>query len=171
MGKSHRPYREYFYYGCLALQVICLSTAFILVGKWIGLVCALGLGALWIYARNKRIAWVPHLLFLSSLSLAAAAILTGAQPVLPVIGAGFTLMVWDLFLLNSDLQDSPQKEPSRRYESRHLWLLILAATAGVLIALLGRLVSINPPFVLLVALILLAMFGLDRLWSMLATSK
>jgi len=171
MEQNRRPYREYLFYGCLALQVICLSTAFILVGKWIGLVCALGLGGLWIYSRNKRTAWVPHLLFLSSLALAAAAILTSAQPVLPVIGAGFSLMVWDLFLLNSDLQDFPQKEPSRRYESRHLWSLILAATAGVLIALLGRLVSINPPFVLLVTLILLAMFGLDRLWSMLAKSK
>jgi hypothetical protein len=171
MEQRPRVFREYLFYICLALQVLCLSSAFILIGKWIGLVCALGLCGLWIYMRNKQVAWEPHLLFLSSLALAAAAIITGALPALPIIGSGFSLMVWDLFLLNNDLPDPPQKVPARRYESRHLWSLSLAAASGILIALVGRQVSINPPFVLLAALILLAMFGLDRLWSLLEKTK
>jgi hypothetical protein len=171
MEQRTRPLREYLFFICLALQVIYLSSGCILDGQWIGLVCVLGLGSLWIYARNKYVAWVPHLLFLSSLALAAIVILMGAQPVLVIIGSGFSLITWDLYLLNSDLQDSPIKEPARRYENRHLQLLMAAAVAAIFVAILGRFVTINLPFILLVVLILLALFGLDRLWSLLGKTK
>jgi hypothetical protein len=63
------------------------------------------------------------------------------------------------------------KEPTRRFEQRHLWSLLLALIIGLAIAIAGRMVTLQVPFILLVAVILLTVFGLDRLWTVLGKSK
>jgi hypothetical protein len=171
MEKRTRPIREYFFSVSLALMATCLSAAFVSARQWAGMSCSIGLGAFWFALRNRQSRWLPHLFLLGALGLSAAAILTGSIPVLSIAGAGFSLAAWDLHQLNVSLQNSPMKESTRRFKQRHLWSLILALVIGLAIAIIGRMVTLQIPFILLAAVILLTVFGLDRLWNVLGKSK
>jgi hypothetical protein len=171
MEKCTRPIHEYLFYASLTLMAVCLSVAFGSAGQWAGMLCSIGLGALWFALRNRQSRWLPHVLWLASLGLSATAILTGSLPVLSIFGAGCSLAAWDLHQLFFSLRDSPMKEPTRRFEQRHLWSLLLALIIGLAIAIAGRMVTLQVPFILLVAVILLTVFGLDRLWTVLGKSK
>ncbi|NMB59751.1 MAG: hypothetical protein GYA12_11315, partial [Chloroflexi bacterium] len=64
-----------------------------------------------------------------------------------------------------------QTETISRFEQHHLRSLALAMGVGLSIAIIGRFINLKVPFILLFAIILLILFGLDRLWSQLARYK
>jgi hypothetical protein len=171
MKKQQQPRREYLFDVSLALMVICLSAAYLQAGRWPGTICAAGLGVLWCLTRSREPYWFSHIYLLLSLTLAAAAILTHVQPVLAILASGLSLVTWDLHLLMHDLRESELKESTRRYEQHHLQSLALAVIAGLLVALIGRLIPLNLPFIVLVILILLSLFALDRFWRILNRSR
>ena len=171
MQQQPRFIRNYVFYVSLALMVTCLAATFYLTGEWTGLVSAAGLGVLWFFSRGRNNRWLPHMLLFLSLAVSAASILSGGNPLFGMAGSVFALMVWDTHQLICDLQEIPQKETISRFEWRHLRSLVLAMGTGLSIAIIGRMISLKAPFILLFALVLLILFGLDRLWSQLARYK
>ncbi len=171
MQQQPRFIRSYVFKVSLALMVAFLSAAFFLIGEWSGLASAAGLGMLWFLLRKRVNRWLPHVFLFLSVAISAAAIITGGYPLLGMAGSVFALMAWDVHQLTVDLQCSPHKETISRFERRHLRSLVLAMGAGLSIAIIGRMISLKPPFILLFALVLLILFGLDRLWSQLARNK
>lgn len=171
MEKRTRPTREILFYASLALMTVCYSAAFLSTGQWVGVLCTIGLGLLWFDLRNRQSRWLPHVFLLAALVLPVTAILAGSNPVLSITGAGFSLAAWDLYQLISSLRDFPMKESTRRYEQRHLRSLFIALIIGLAIAITGRMVTLQVPFILLVVVILLVVLGLDRLWTVLGNSR
>jgi len=171
MQQQPRFLRSYVFFISLAMMVICHTAAFFLIGEWIGLISALGLGVLWflIHKRNNR--WLPHVLLILSLAVSAAAIISGGYPLFGMAGSVFALVVWDTHQLICDLHGIPQTETISRFEQHHLRSLALAMGVGLSIAIIGRFINLKVPFILLFAIILLILFGLDRLWSQLARYK
>jgi hypothetical protein len=53
-------------------------------------------------------------------------------------------------------------EQTHQYEIKHLQSLILALGFGLIAASLGRLLNLRVPFLLLLLLVLLTVFGVDR---------
>jgi high-affinity Fe2+/Pb2+ permease len=82
-----------------------------------------------------------------------------------ICGSGFALAVWDLILLDGALGTSSSGEQTRRYENKHLQSLALALGAGLLLAFLGGVLNLQIPFVAMMLLVALVIFGFDRIWS------
>ncbi len=171
MLEQPRSIRNYVFYGSLALMVICQAAAFLLIGQWAGSVCVVGMGTFWFLSRRRTNQWLPHMFLFLTMAVSAAIILSGGYPLLGMAGSVFALMAWDAHQLISDLQGTTQKETTSRFEQRHLWSLILASGTGLSIAIIGRMIRLQLPFILLFVFVLLILFGLDRLWSQLARNK
>ena len=63
------------------------------------------------------------------------------------------------------MDGNSSKEQSRQYESKHLQALALALGSGLLVAFLGRLLNLQIPFVAMVLLVALLIFGFERSWD------
>jgi len=164
MDQHHASFRKIIFFISLAILVISQVAAYSLVGQWIGILCAIGLGFLWLFVRKYSDTWLPHLCLAASLVLTATGTLTGSQFILSIIGSGFSLAVWDLLLFDDSLQKPIFTEQTSRYENTHLQSLSLAVGLGIFVGIIGRSLHLQTPFILVVLMIALALFGLDRVW-------
>jgi hypothetical protein len=144
---------------------MCLAGGYAMAGKWAGAAVAILAGTAWLLVRKYRAGWILFLCLLVSVVLAVAGLLTGSPAILMICGSAFALAAWDLLLFNSAMGNSSPDEQTRQYENSHLQTLALALGSGLLVALLGRLLSLKIPFLLLAIFITLAMFGLERVWG------
>ena len=157
--------RKIFFAACLVLSVLCLAAGYGIAGQWIGVVMAIMTGLAWLLARKYSASGLPLICLLASVGMAVVGRLTGAPPLLMICGSGIALAVWDLLLLNVALESDSSGEQTRQYENKHLQSLVLALSSGLCAAFLGRLLTLQVPFVLLVLFVILTVFGLDRVWS------
>jgi len=152
---------------CCALASLCLFAGFLSLGNWPGALCALASGLAWLLARKYKVSGAALACLLACSGLAVAGVLSGAPPVLMICAVGLALAAWDMLALDAALAGISSTEQTRLYEKDHLSALALALGAGLLLALLGRLLSLRMPFVLLLFLAALAVFGLERVWNIL----
>jgi len=156
---------------CLFLATISLSSAFLSTGNWIGMAFALISAPAWLLTRKYPHSGLAPICLLASVSLAAAGLLAGAPALLMIYAAALTLATWDLLSLDLALAGDSSEEQTRRYENRHLQSLGIALGAGLLLATFGRLITLHTPFALLLFLVALAAFGLDRIWGIIKKQK
>jgi hypothetical protein len=150
---------------CLVASVLCLAAGYAIAGQWVGAVVALITGLAWLLARKYLASWLPLICLLASIGLAVVGLLIGSPALLMICGSSVALVVWDLLLLDAALENNPPREQTRRYENKHLQSLALALGSGLLAAFLGRLLSLQIPFVVLILFVALTIFGLDRVWG------
>jgi hypothetical protein len=150
---------------CLAVSTLCLAAGYASAGKWVGAVIAILMGAAWLFARKYPDLGLPSICLAGSVGLAVVGRLNGAPPLLMICGSGFALAVWDLVLLDNALDGALPEAQTRLYESRHLQSLALALGFGLLMAFLGRLLTLRTPFVVVMLLVALVIFGLDRAYN------
>jgi hypothetical protein len=155
----------------LVASAFCLAAGFGLVGRWIGVGLAILVGLAWLLARKYPATWLPFICLLASVCLAVAGQLSGSSPVLMLWGVGAALAAWDLLLLNVSLDHAAFREQTSRHENRHLQALALALGCGLGVASFGRLLHIQLPFLVLLLLVVLAIFGLDRIWGYIKKRK
>lgn len=158
-------FRKTFLAVCLVASVFCLAVGYGLAGQWVGAAIAIVTGLAWLLARKYLTARLPLLCLLVSVGLAAAGQLTGASPWLMMCGSVLALAVYDLSLLDTALRNSSSGEQTRRYETQHLQSLALALGSGLLIVFLGRWLSFEVSFFVLVVFVGIAVFGLARIWG------
>jgi hypothetical protein len=156
--------RKTFFAGCLVVSVLCLAVGYGITGQWIGKVIAIITGLAWLLARKHPASGLPHICLLASICLAVVGRLTGSPPLLMICGSGVALAVWDLLFLDVALGSNASEEQTRQYENKHLQSLALALGSGLFVVFLGRLVTLQTPFFLLVLFIALTVFSLDRVW-------
>ena len=82
-----------------------------------------------------------------------------------ICSSGVALAVWDLLLLDDAMGGKSSGEQIRQYESKHLQSLALALGSGLLVTFLGRLLNLRIPFVVIVFLVALLLFGFERIWG------
>ena len=157
--------RKTFFAVCLVVSALCLAAGYGIAGRWIGAVMAIITGLAWLLARKYPASWLPHICLLASVCMAVVGRLTGSPPLLMICGSGIALAAWDLLLLDAALGSNSSGEQTRRYEKKHLQALVLALGSGLYTVFLGRLLTLQVPFVLLVLFVALAVFGLDRAWG------
>jgi hypothetical protein len=158
-------FRKIFFAACLVLSVLCLAAGYGVAGQWPGVVMAIITGLAWLLARKYSDSGLPLLCLLASVGMAVVGRLTGVTPLLMICGSGMALAVWDLLLLDVALESHSSGEQTRQYENKHLQSLVLALGSGLCVAFLGRFLTLQIPFALLILFIVLTVFGLDRVWS------
>jgi hypothetical protein len=159
------PLRKIFFAVCLIVSALCLAAGYGIVGQWIGAVLAIIAGFAWLLARKYPASGLPHICLFASIGLAVTGSQTGASSLLMIYGSGVSLGVWDLLFLNIASSSNPADGQTRRYENEHLLSLALALGSGLLVASLGHFLKFQIPFVLLLLFVVLAIFGLDRIWG------
>jgi hypothetical protein len=157
--------RKILFISSLSACALCLAAGFGVAGKWVGTGAALLSMAAWLLARRYPLTWAPPLCLTGCVGLALVGRLSGAPAVWMICAAGLALATWDLLLLDATLEQGPANGPARRLESSHLRTLALLLGASLALACLGRLVSLHIPFMLLLLLIILALFGWERAWK------
>jgi len=148
----------------LIILVLCLAAGYGIAGKWIGALVAILIGPAWLFARKNVDPWLPFICLLASVGLAVAGRLSGAPYWLMIFGSAMALAVWDLIDLEAALGKNSFGAQTRQYEKKHVQSLVLALGFGLFGALLGRFINLRLPLIVLMLLITLTLFALDRVW-------
>lgn len=148
-------------WGTLTTGVICLITGYGLIGRWVLLAAA---GLVWL-AGVLAARW-SMVVFVVLVGLAAVGICVGAWPTLMILGATLALSSWDLANSEDFVADGLPAETTAQFEWRHHTYLALALGSGLLAALIGRQVSFQLPFGILVLLAVLVLLGIDQIWRL-----
>ena len=150
---------------CLIISVLCLAAGYGIAGHWIGAIVSILIGPAWLLARKHPGSQLPLVCLLGSVGFAVAGRLTGSPPFLMILASAAALAAWDLLFLDSALGNDSSVEQTRHFEKKHLQSLTLALGSGLLGTLLGRFLTIQLPFVVLIFFIAFTLFALDRVWS------
>ncbi len=141
---------------------ICLAAGYALAGQTIALVCVGLVWLAWLLGTN----WPPSVMLVATVGLAAGGLYVGASPFLMLPAATLALVSWDWVRWQGFLGSSLSAEAQHRLEQKHAANLALAVGPALLVALAGRFIHFQIPFGILVALTLLALLGLDRIWTL-----
>ncbi len=146
----------------LLVSLACLAWGYAAAGY--GAVAALALvpGAAACAYRKYAAAWLLPVCLAALICLAAGGLLLGSPGFLMIAGATAALAAWDLANLDIVMADGSPSRAGSRLEKEHLQSLTAALGAGLLLAGGGLIVSLRLPFVLLLALIAVDLYGLDR---------
>ena len=159
------PLRKVLFFVCMMLSVLCLAAGYIIAGQWIGACAAILMVPAWLFVRKHPDAWLPSICLFTSVGLAVVGRLTGSPPGLMICSSGVALAVWDLLFLDNTMGVNSSKEQIRQYENKHLQALALALGSGLLVTFLGRLLNLQIPFVVMMLLVALLLFGFERIWG------
>ena len=145
---------------CLA----CLGFGYAQARQWLALAGVLLALLAWLAGAKWPYRWLPLAALLLSLVLSGMGLFIGAPPVLMICSAALALAGWDLLLWEHALPDDLPASMLSRLAYSHYRSLALALVLGLLVALAGRLLRLNLPFGVLIFLVLLSLFSLERLW-------
>ncbi len=147
---------------CLAVSLLCLAGGYLVTAYWMVAVVALASVLVLFFAGKIAAGWVPGACLAALVGLAAGGLFVQAPPLLMILGATAALGAWDLENLNRRMVDSAPSGSGAVFEKRHLLALAAALGLGLLLAGLGRLVAVQIPFVLLLALVIIDLVSLER---------
>jgi len=102
--------------------------------------------------------WLPFAALVAFVVMAAAGLLLGSTPSLMVLSTTAALASWDLVNLERFLGARPHP----LLEKRHIQILLPSLGLGLLLALAGEMISLSLPFIVMLLLVLLILFSLDR---------
>ena len=146
-------------YASLAAAAACLGLGWIGAGNlWLALAGIIPFVGM-LLARKPSLAWLAPVSLLIFVGLAVLGVFLGASPVWMVVSVVAALAAWDLV----NFERAIGKNSHPHLEIRHLQVLFAALGLGLLAALAGRAVQFSLPFILMLALILLGLYSLDRL--------
>ncbi len=152
----------------LGIALIGLAGGYGLIAQWVGAGLVLATSIAILFSNRLAAAWSPSACLVILVGLAVVGLFQGAPAFAMLPGTAAALAVWDLMNLDRTMGVSSSSGTAGRFETRHIQMLSLAIGLGVVMAFSGKLVPLPIPFVLLVLVILLDMFGLDRLSHRLA---
>jgi hypothetical protein len=148
---------------CILASLACMLAGFALGGHWTAALPALLPAILMLQARRTGDNWLPAAALVLSTGLAALGILSGVRPFLLGLSVIAALASWDLVLLENSLRDGGPPQHGAFFENRHLKSLALALGLGTLAVGVGGALQLSLPFGILVLLVVLVLFCLDRL--------
>jgi len=146
---------------CPIASAVCLAAGYASAGLWLGVLLAALVWAAWHFGAK----WPPTLMLIGSVAVAAVGVGAGASALWMLPGATLALAGWDLAHWDSFLGDDMPAEVESRLERKHYASVALALVPALLVAAAGQFIRLQIPFGVLVAVALVALLGLDRIWG------
>jgi hypothetical protein len=140
---------------CLILTTGCLGAGYLLAGYWPILPVLLVIFLFWTFASKRPEFWPASSLLLAYVFLAAIGITVDVSSILMMAACTGALLCWDLMLFNQSIVANSPPRANASLEKYHLQSLALAASAGLILALLSSTINLQFPFVLIVFLVLM----------------
>jgi nitrate reductase gamma subunit len=141
------------------LSTFMAVTGFWQIGLWPGAIAVLVCAIAWIFIRKK----FSSAYLAASVIFAANGLLLGVSAPFMFFYAGFSLAAWDLNSMDLSLSENSPDQKSSLYQSRRLLALGFSLSVGFLTILLGHLLSFQIPFIVMVLLLVLVFFSLNRI--------
>ena len=157
--------RKILFFISLIISVFCLAIGYRIAGLWTGVVITILLIPGWLLARKQSNSWLRLACLLTSIGLAATGTLLGLPSLLMLFGSTIALATWDLVLFDAALSGSSVGQQTRHYENQHIQSLILALSFSLFAIFLGRFLTIQIPFIILILIVAFILFALDRVWG------
>jgi hypothetical protein len=148
---------------CPALSSLFLAIGYPLSGGWAAAGVGLTTFVVWLAVRRWSSTWTASLGLVVSTAAAAIGVTTGGLSAWLLISAALSLASWDLILLDASLANNSPPILTGRLDEIHYRYLALALGSGLLVGLAGRMVHFHIPFILMLLLVGLIYFSLDRL--------
>jgi hypothetical protein len=125
------------------------------------------MAAFWVMAKKRSVTWSTSILLFIFVLLAVVGVLANLSTLLMVIGSAAALAWWDLTLFGQSTVIDQSLETRLLLERAHLQSLVLAISAGLILAFLSSYLNLQIPFLGMVILVLLAVgcliYGLQTL--------
>jgi hypothetical protein len=149
--------------GFPTVGMLALAAGFLTVGMWAALIVMLPALAAWYFAvrRSSVVAAAAGLVL--SVGLAAAGLLLAAPAATMMLGAACALGAWDIVLFQRPPAVPAGAAAPGAFERRHYISLAAALGVGLAIAVAGPLLAIRISFWWTMALVALALAGLEGL--------
>jgi hypothetical protein len=141
-----------------------LAVAYAQIGQWIMLAIVLLNFLAWLLAYKWPFIELSTTALVISVGSAAAGLLAGTVPFLMMLGVTFALAGWDLAFWDhtrKGILNSSAKTVAL-FENKHYQNLALALGLGLLAAVTGPLIHFQVPLGVMIILVILALFNLDR---------
>jgi hypothetical protein len=151
--------------------MVCLAGGFGMTGQWIATALVLAPGFAWLYSQKFPFTWPAPACLIGFVFLAAFGLFEKSPAFLMVLGATAASASWDLQNLDRSMAGSSPTETARQFEKNHIQSLAIALGLGLLVAGTGLLFALQVPFVLLILLVILDLFSLDRVYRYLRNRK
>ena len=145
---------------CLIISTGCLGAGYILAGYWLILPVLLSIVFFWIITRNRSVFWSASGLLLAYVLLAAFGLTAGLSSTLMIVACTAALVSWDLILFNQSMVTNSLARSIVALEKTHLLSLAVAASAGLMLALLSSNINLHFSFVIIILLVLTTIGGL-----------
>ena len=142
---------------CLIISTGCLGAGYIFDGYWQILPVLLVILLFWMMAKKQLGFWPTSGFLLVYLALAAIGVVADLPVGLMVVACTLALASWDLIQFERNLNENLLLETSTPFEKHHLRSLVLAVSAGLLLAFMSLYIHLQLPFGVIVSLVLIAM--------------
>jgi hypothetical protein len=149
----------------LTLTALCLGIGFVTIGPGAVFAAVLLTLLVWLLAYKWPSTWLSTAALVLTVGLAAVGLLAGAVAYLMLLGVIFALANWDLAFLELVLAGNSSKTVTL-LEKKHYQSLALALGLTLLVTFTGRMIRFQIPFIGLMLLVALAIFGLGRVWRL-----
>jgi hypothetical protein len=168
--------REKIPLACLGAAVVCFALGYALALPWYWESAPLVFALLWLFAGTA----LPDLCLVASILVAALGGGLSADIALMALGVSASLALWDFRTAarrtdDSDaedrIEDGSRVRAEGNYRRARLPYLALALGIGAAIAAIGSRISLRISFYVMTVLVLVCVFGLDRLAARLRDKK
>ena len=155
----------------ILLSITMLVFAFYSKGYLIIFPVIAGLIVFGFVTRKIPAEW-PAMVLLGVVTFTAVGgVLQGVAPWLALSSGVFALIAWDLRMLFDRIKTEPAIPLMEQLVDKHIKTLVFAVAAGWLLVILANQVHLRFPFAVVVLLVLIIFFGLDRLVRWLTIEK
>jgi hypothetical protein len=142
---------------CLITSIGCVGVGYLFAGYWLIVPALLVMAFFWIFTKQRSVFGSASSVLLGFVILAAIGIIADLSLNLMLIACTTALVSWDLMQFNQSRVGNPLHKTNSSLEKYHLQSLASAASAGLMLAFMGSLISVRLPFGVIVLLVLMAM--------------
>jgi hypothetical protein len=165
------PVETLSFFGFASLSILCQMAGYAGMGGWIWILAGMGLAAIWLLSRKYETRIVASLALIVTVGLAVTGIALGYSGWLLIASAAFGLAAWDVLLMGAKTRDSWDDSDWASYRDDHLKTCLLVVVGGLVLALLGRQINLQIPFVVMMGLVIIGVYLMGRVWRNFKASK
>lgn len=156
---------------CLAGLLVAMAAGFAWFNVWWGVLLTFAIVSGFVLSWRRRSTYGVHLCLLGGVGLAVSGLLNGVSLIGMTIALSFSLAAWDLILKKIDPAVVSGCKTEKILDHKHLIVLSVVGIASLGAALLVSFISVNIPFWGIMALVVLAGWGVQKVWGTLKRLK
>lgn len=131
---------------CLLTSITCLGIPYTLAGYWPIVLFFPAMVAFWIIMKKSRLFWSASILLIFFVLLAAVGVLANLSTPLMIIASSAALAWWDLTNFGQSIVIGQSPETRLLFERAHWQSLVLAISAGLILAFVSSSLDLQISF-------------------------